>query len=241
MQQGSKVKLEHIFNFKTGGTMKKTNVLLLIIAMLVFGSGITAFAQTITIRAVLDRGVSLPTTATILNCPGTMLSTDNPFTVCTAATSVDFSTLAHTFTDGSQAGCFFSPRFFMVFLYPAVWGGAGFTINQTFTWTTGTLPTNAVVLSPVYSSDDRGTPTGPIQGPRPTGTTLGSATAATGGAKLIYSAPAPAESRIIRALYSIPPNPGPGQSIPYSGWTALPLTTVSGTRTGNAVFTITQL
>ncbi len=240
--------------------MKKINLILLIAALLVFGSGIAAFAQTdnhtqaITISASLDHGVSLPASSTIRNCPGTIAANQNPFLApCVAATNISFGTLAHVFrTNGQpdpskQAGCFYAENFFMVFLYPAVWGGTGFELSQTFSWSGDALPLDAVVMTPVYRPEDRWIPTDATsaQGAQPSLTDLKAAGPAL-TASTIYRDPrttglARAEGRIIRAVYSIPPNPGVGQTKPYADWKALPLTTPWGDYTGNVVITITEL
>ncbi|MFH1281209.1 MAG: hypothetical protein ABIH91_00625 [Candidatus Omnitrophota bacterium] len=227
--------------------MKKTSLILLIIAAMVFGSGIAAFAQiaapAITIKAYLDHGVSLPKTNTILKCPGTMKDSDDPWKICSAAGSgIDFGTLAHTLSDGSQAGCFYGANFFIVFLYPAAWGGAGYTLNQQFTWSTPGFQPESLVFTPAYVAADKFCSTCPEQGSRPSGSTLGSVGPATGSAyKLIYNSGKPGLNRIIRAVYGIPPSPEAGKSLPFTGWKPVPLTQTTGNYQGTLRITITEL
>ncbi len=229
--------------------MRKTSTILLIIAAMILGGGLAAFAQTnapsITIQATLDHGVSLPSTNTILRCPRVLLDTEDPFAVCSAAGSgINFGTLRHTFTDGSQAGVFFAPDFFMVFLYPTAWGGAGYTLNQRFAWTTPLLDSNggqsSLVFTPVYSPGDKLCPTCDPQLGQPAGSSLGVAGPATGAtAKLIYSSGKPGLNRIIRAVYGIPPVPATG--VPFTGWYPVPLTRPAGTYQGTLTISITEL
>ncbi len=226
--------------------MRKTSVILLIIVAMVFGSGIAVFAQSITIQATLDKGVSLPSSNTILKCPGTMSSTADPWAVCSAAGSgINFGTLAHTFTDGSQAGCFYGKDFFMVFLYPTAWGGAGYTLNQKFTWTTPlkdeTGGETSLVFTPVYATADKLCPTCPAQGALPSGATVGTVGPATGASpKLIYDSGKPGLNRIIRALYGIPPNPATGESLPFASWKPVPLIRAAGNYQGTLVISIVE-
>ncbi len=227
--------------------MRKTSAILLIIAAMVLGSGIAVFAQSITIQATLDHGASLPSSSTILKCPGTMSTTDNPWAVCAAAGSgINFGTLSHTLTDGSQAGVFYAPNFFIVFLYPTAWGGAGYTLNQKFTWTNKLLDEDggetSLVFTPVYVPEDSSCATCPAQGPLPSGAKVGDVGPATGTvAKLIYTSGKPGLNRIIRAMYGIPPNPAAGKAKPFDTWKPVPLIRPAGTYSGTLTLSITEL
>ncbi len=234
--------------------MKKTGVVFLILAALVLVSGVSVFAQTsesIGITATLDKGVSLPATNTILKCPGTLLNTDDPWTKCnsgTVYTTINFDTLKHKIMvkgKEEEAGCFYGENFFMVFLYPSAWGGAGYTLQQQFTWADPTFQQESLVFTPVYVPEDMLKPLsqgGVQQGGLPSGASVGVKGAATGTAyKKIYDSGSSGLNRIVRAIYGIPPIPESGiKNDIYNGWQPVPLTQKAGPYTGTLSITITQ-
>lgn len=247
---------------KGGEEKMKKLCLLLAVSVLLLGLNSVAFAQqTIGVAATVTSGVSLPSTKLIRKCSGTLTASEDPFTSakCSDAstTGITFGTLLNTLPDGTDAdtlpdpaGCFYDPDFFIVYLYPAAWGGLGYTVSQTFTWSPTGIGNNSLVLSSVYSPQDRFSATGPIQGAKPTGSFVGASTntadlvnsqaAAGGGAKQIYKSEKPGQGVIIRAQYGLPPYPDTtkGETIPFTGWVPVDLKTAAAPYSGNVVITI---
>ncbi len=232
-----------------GGEKMKTLRLLISLTVLLMGVSSLALAATsqqITIKATVPApGVSLPTTKTIIKCPGTMPASGDPWSYpgCVKdLTEINFGTLTNVLTDGSNAGCFYAPDYFIVYLYPDVWGGIGYEVKQSFAWAGTGLPSNSLVFTAVYSNDDHYDGK-PAQGPKPTGATLGNngnSQAATGGAKTVYKSEKPGKPRIFRAQYGLPPYPAAGDPDPFAGWAPVPVTQAQGTYTGTLTLTISS-
>ncbi len=248
---------------KKGGesAMKKTIVLLMAVAML-FGVQAVSWAattQSIGVSVTIPApGVSIPSGKTILRCPGTMPTSGDPWTYpgCVKnLTTMDFGTLTHLLSDGKGAGCFFGPNYFIVYLYPDVWGGVGYEITQSFSWTTAGFPSSALVMTAVYSREDRydlngdgdvNDPGETPQGDKPAAAVLGNAglpQLAAGGVRQVYKSEKPGSARIVRAQYGLPPYPGTDATLPENnrptGWAPVPLTLGQGTYSGTATITIT--
>jgi len=241
---------------KEGGEIKMKNAVVVIaIAALVLGIAPATFAatQSLSVRAQITSGVSLPTPA-VLRCPGTMSTTANPWTTCSISSSgVDFGTLTNVLANGRGAGCLYASDFFIVYLYPNAWGGVGYDITQTFTWSnagTGSALNKALVLTPYYSNldefdlngdNDTDDPGEDPQGARPSGSTLGAQTLGAGGSsKAIYKSEKPGSARIVRAQYGLPPyrDPNNANDTRPSGWEPVPESLGANTYTGNLVITI---
>ena len=135
--------------------------------------------------------------------------------------------------------CFYAANFYIVYLFPDAWGGAGYQVSQSG----ATLPaaiTNAMVFTPVYSDQDKYSTTGPVQGvlnaqeeiDNPQLTPSVGKLATTGG--LILKAYRP---RIVRAQYGIPPIKADGNPwVP--GWLKIPLGQAAGTYTATVSITL---
>lgn len=122
----------------------------------------------------------------------------------------------------------------------------------------GTIPNDAThnyfVLTGVYSETDKWLyPDGSYvdQGPKPAAAKiLGSTsynpllppkTNAIGTYKAVYtSEPAVSTPRLVQAIYSIPDKPTDG-SVPYAGWTGLPLTQAAATYSGTVTISIVAI
>lgn len=221
---------------------------LLFTAVLVLALPLLAQADiSLTVNATVNSGTSLGT-HTLLKCTGYSYNpSGDPWVQCSKPanqTTLDFGTLTTRLfkADGSDdggAGCFYGRDFYIVYLYPDAWGGNGYDLKQE----AGTFSPeiqNSVVMTPVYSPDDKylgQSAQGDLNPPGTTGEVLGSAVLAkNGGSILIARRP-----RIVRAEYGIPPFPETGESRPAS-WEAVPLTTPGGlTYSGSVKITLTEL
>ena len=240
---------------KIRGCVKMKRLFVLAIA-LVLGLCTALFAaeqQEIGVSATLDHGVYLPADPVIRKCPGTMPETGDPWSYpgCTEADSLNFGTLEHRIEIGGElvdAACFYSPDYFIVYLYPDVWGGVGFEITQTFQWNTplDAASDNCMVFTAVYSPEDRYAGMDGGQGDMPSGASLGNNGAPQSAVSpaqngRVYLDAAPGEPRIMRAQYGIPPYPASGDADDiFSGWEPLSKTQQHGNYTGKVTFTITE-
>jgi len=243
-------------SLEKGGVSKMKKICILtVIAAMVLGAYGTSFAagQTFSIKvAVPASSVSLPATRTILRCIGSQFDanpnanpweTQNCTNVSTTGT-LDFGTLTSVLATGVGAGCYYAPNFFIVYLYPVATGGVGYQLTQSFTWTSGSLPSKSLVMTPVYAREDSFDPINPTpQGDMPGLAQLGSRVAATTAGALIYKSEVPGSGRIVRAQYSIPPIPASG--LPndiFDGWTPVPLSQPASTSTaGTLTITIASI
>jgi hypothetical protein len=137
-------------------------------------------------------------------------------------------------TDDVGAGCFYSPDFFIVYLYPDAWGGKGYELKQA----SATFPAqiaDSVIMTPVYSPDDKFNATGPGQGilDQP-GEDDGVPVLAKNGGLILKSK----RGRIVRAQYSIPPIPAGGGNWGVIGWKPINMTTTLPNKYGSDTITI---
>lgn len=234
---------------------------LILIGALIIGMPSVASAFSLSVSAQVTSGTSLGT-HTLIACNGYNYDRNgDPWTqaACyaktTGGTSLTFGgkngsgplvTKLYD-TSGTEtvgADCFYAANFYIVYLFPDAWGGAGYQVSQS----AAILPSaiqKAVVFTPVYSSDDQfcwgDPPTCAAQGAlTATEQTLNpqlnvSKLAKDGG--LILKA---YRARIVRAEYGIPPKPDVGETRP-TGWEAIPLTTTSGTYAATLNITLTQI
>ncbi|MCD6228955.1 MAG: hypothetical protein J7K17_05730 [Candidatus Omnitrophica bacterium] len=168
---------------------------------------------------------------------------NNPWTNSTEVTSMNFGTLKHTFSDGSEAGLWFSNAGFCVVIYAQPYGQP-YEIKSTCTGLVSEnndqLPAGSFGLTPAYSEVDEWTWLGGSQeqGPMPDGAQLGTPGPAIATDKLIYSSePGTGTARIIQAYYSIPPRKSDGSN-PYNDFEPIPLDQPPGTYTGTVTITI---
>ena len=174
----------------------------------------------------------------------------NPWTNSTDVTtsmSLDFGELIHTYVDPADgltkdAGVWYSNTLYAVILYAQGFGGR-YEIRSTCAGI-GSIPNtnnNYFGLTPAYSSVDEWSP-GNLQGTKPTGATVGpEGNAISGTYRQIYtSETSPSTARIIQAYYSIPGYDLDG-SIPYTGWTGIPLEITPGSFVGNVTISIVAI
>jgi hypothetical protein len=247
--------------------MRKLSLLILIGALIMFMPSV-ASALGLSVSAQIPSGQSLGD-AVLLDCKGYKVGLDstkfNPWAAgnCTnlgkSSTSLplNFGTLITTLKDSTGAvtggaGCFYGEDFFIVYLYPDAYGGAGYQLSQSST----TLPsvlTNTMLFTPVYSAEDRydvngdGDTLDPGEDPQgalnATEQTLNpqvypnavSKFASAGG--LILKAYRP---RIVRAQYGIPPIQAGGA--PWiTNWVPIPLTTTATTYNISITISLTPI
>ncbi|MEI6631397.1 MAG: hypothetical protein WCL25_02150 [bacterium] len=159
----------------------------------------------------------------------------------TDVSAMTFGQLTTKAADGSDAGVWFSPKYYCVFLFTTSYGNhyevrstcAGLSNGAT------PLPTGSFMLVPGYASADEWS-AGNAQGVQPTGSTLGGKDSAVGTDKLIYRSETAASNRIIRAFYSIP-SYLEGGAKPYEGYEPIPTSQAAGTYTGTVTITIAAI
>jgi len=229
--------------------MKKVCLFLTVAAMLLVMSTMVLAEentqQSIGVSVSVDSsGVSLPIPKTIRKCPGTLdPKTGDPWSSeCSAASDISFGDLTTTLSDGSDAGCFYAPDFFIVYLYPDAWGGVGYQIDQNFVWTTAGIPDESLVFTAVYSDQDRYAGL-PAQGDMPSGALLGTsgdgAPEQAVGTHRVYKSDPTNKLVIVRAQYGLPPVPASGNKDDiYSGWKPVPKSTPATTYSGQLTITI---
>lgn len=202
------------------------------------------------ISLTVQAGVSSGTTMgphTLLQCVGhSYVKTTSPFSQCTnmgAGLSMNFGTLTTRLLtpsglDDGGAGCFYSDFFYIVYLYPDAWGGKGYEIKQDPGTAFSTAIANAVVMTPVYSIDDKYDGDIIGQGALLGTEVLGSPILAKNGGSILRAR----RARIVRAEYGIPPIPDP--TVPTdtrpATWSSVPLTTAVGTYNGSVKITLSE-
>ena len=206
-----------------------------------------AFALSLTITADVTSGTNL-SQGDVLQCHGYSFQlNDNPYDVCInkgKLATLAFGQLRTNLknpdgTDSTGAGCFYAPDFFIVYLSPDAWGGKGYELRQAAVTTFSTAIANSVIMSPVYSKDDKFSTTGPAQGllDQPNEQEGVKVLAKNGGLVLKSK-----RARIVRAQYSIPPIPADGGNWGVTGWQPINMTTTTAGRyeSGNIVISITE-
>lgn len=178
----------------------------------------------------------------------------NPWTNSTDVTStmnLGFGTLIHTYTDGTgatkEAGVWYSPNLYCVVVYAQGYSKK-YEIRSSCAGV-GTIPNtyNYFGVMGVYAAADKwsaGDLSG--QGAMPAGAIVNGGLTTPINAigttfKSIYqSEVAPSTARILQAYYSVPTKKADG-SVPYTGWTGIPLTQTAGTFTGNVTLSIVAI
>jgi len=160
----------------------------------------------------------------------------DPWSGATVST-MDFGTLTHLLSNGQEAGVWYSPTYFCVFIF-AYANSYKYEVRSTCSGLTSgsnTLPAGSFMLFPTYSSGDKWNPSdstgqGTLSG------SFGTYSPAVATNKLIYQSEnsASPKSAILRAFYSIP-NTAPSGS---TGWQAIPLNQPGGVYTGTVTITI---
>jgi len=233
--------------FREGGEKMRLLTILFVAALIVALPVLARADISLTVSASVDSGTSLGT-HTLLRCTGYNYNTSgDPFVQCSnlgTQTAMAFGSLTNRLlkTDGTDDGgadCFYGGVFYIVYLYPDVWGGKGYDLKQNAGTFSATIQ-NSVVMTPTYSSSDKylgQSAQGDLNPAGITGEVKGPAVLAKDGGSILKAR----RPRIVRAEYGIPPKPKVGESRP-ANWQAVPLTTPGGTSyTGSVVITLTEL
>jgi hypothetical protein len=202
-----------------------------------------AFALSLTVSATTTSGTNLGPHA-VLKCKGYLFAANdkiNPWDLANCAqpgtiSALNFGTLSTILqnddgTDSTNgADCFYARDFFIVYLYPDAWGGKGYELRQA----SATFPAaiaNSVVMTPVYSKDDKYEGATTSQGDLIAGEVYSPTPLLAKNGGLILKAK---RGRIVRAQYSIPPKKA--DDTPWAtGWLPVPLTTTAGTYTSGTI------
>ncbi len=172
---------------------------------------------------------------------------NNPWTNSTDVTStmnLDFGTLVHTYVEGGVTkdyGVWISDAGFAVIVYTQGFG-TKYEVRSSCAGV-GTLPAGGFGVTPVYSALDEWVwPDGSRhqQGDKPTAAVLGTDGTAIATNKAVYTSESPSTARIIQVYYGMPPKKADG-SVPFSGWTGIPLTQAAGTYTGTVTLSIVAI
>jgi len=218
-------------------------IVLMIALMLILP--VVAFAADIslTASASITPGTAIGPTV-LLKCPGYTTVTNPWVAPCTnlgTSTTLNFGTLTTQLknTSGADiggAGCFYSPDYFIVYLFPDAWGGKGYILNQVAT-STSTDVLNALIVTPVYAQQDKYSTTeqGAMDATEISDNPNINITQLAKNTVQIFRSK---KGRIVRAHYGIPPYKASGTWA--SGWTAIPLTTPSADYSVTVTITMSE-
>lgn len=168
-----------------------------------------------------------------------LIGVQDPGISGTIVSTMSFGSLIHKFpSNGSEAGAWFSEKWYAVFMYTSSFGHP-YQITSTCAGLTSggnSLPVGSFVLKPDYNSLDEWVWVGgsAAQGGMPIDAVLGTEGPAVGTNLLIYRSELAASNRIIRAYYSLP-NP---TATPPSGYNPIPLSQASGDYSGTVTIKI---
>ncbi len=157
------------------------------------------------------------------------------------ATEMSFGDLTHTLVAGGDAGVWYSPKYFCVFMFTTSYGNK-YEVRSTCNGLSSgasTLPAGSFMLTPGYAQEDEWSE-GNSQGAQPADSKLGNVDSAIGTDKVIYTSEAAGTNRIIRTFYSLPSYKA-GSAKPYEGYTPIPLDQPAGTYTGTVTISIAAL
>jgi hypothetical protein len=158
---------------------------------------------------------------------------------------MNFGELTYKLTDGSDAGVWFSPKYYCVFIITTSYGHH-YEIKSSCTGIssgTDALPAESLGVTPAYRPEDEWKWDGGSapQGAMPEGSTLGSAGPAIVADKSLYKSESNRSSnRIIRAFYSLPCYGAEG-ALPFAGYKPIPKAQAAGTYTGTVLISIVVL
>ncbi|MFC1704399.1 hypothetical protein ACFL1E_06440 [Candidatus Omnitrophota bacterium] len=154
-----------------------------------------------TVPAILDLNYSIKY---FMDANNTPIGDDDDF---------GFGSLTHTLANGSDAGVWFSRKWFTIYMVAST-GGQRYQIKQTCLGVTsgGNNINNSFVVTPNYSEDDLlGTdPQGPIPG------TIGVPSLAVVSNHVMYTSDTAGEGRVIQGIYSIPNDHAVSGFVPVS-------------------------
>lgn len=225
-------------NKKEVSKMKKTLILMLaaMVGLLSVQTCYAAASANVSVNAQVPNNT--PQLSLILK--ELTSATQNPWTGTTVDT-MSFGQLTNKLADGSDAGVWYSQKYYCVFIYTTSYGHR-YEVRSTSAGLTngsGTLPAGSFMLSPDYASADEWSAGNP-QGAQPTGSTLGPKISAVGTDMLVYRSETAASNRIVRAFYSLPTFLAGGAK-PYDGYEPIPTSQAGGTYSGTVTITIAAI
>ena len=250
--------------------MKNLTLILIVALTVMLVIPAKALAIGLSVQANVGKGASLGPQTT-LDCDGYNYNPDSdPWTqpACPVGRQIEGGTTL-TFQDKARttyldktlydsagngiggADCFYGANFYIVYLYPDAWGGAGYQLTQT-----ASVPDvdigKALVFTPVYSDQDEfcwgplpqtcetqgalDKPGEEAANPQLTPSVSSLAIAPYNNGLILKAG----RARVVRAEYGIPPKPGIGETRP-AGWVAIPLTKTAATYSGSVTITLTEL
>jgi len=156
-------------------------------------------------------------------------------------TEMSFGDLSHTLADGTDAGVWYSPKYYCVFIFTTSYGNK-YEVKSTCNGLSdggNTLPPESFMLTPGYAKEDEWSKGNP-QGDQPVDSKLGNADSAVGIDRVIYTSEAAGTNRIIRAFYSLPSYKKGGVK-PYEGYKPIKLDQPAGTYSGTVTISIAAI
>jgi len=159
----------------------------------------------------------------------------------TTVTEMGFGDLTHTLVGGGEAGVWYSPKYFCVFIFTTSYGNK-YEVRSTCNGLSNgasTLPAGSFMFTPGYAKEDEWSKGNP-QGNQPADSKLGNVDSGIGTDRVVYSSEAAGTNRIIRAFYSLPSYKAGGAK-PYAGYTPISLDQPAGTYTGTVTVSIAAL
>ena len=218
--------------------MKKTLIMLLVSLVGLFNVLPCYAAPSVNIAVSAQVPSSTPDLTLVIKELTT--ANQNPWTG-TTVTAMTFGPLIRTLADGTDAGVWYSSKYYCVIIFTTSFGKryevrstcAGLTSGAT------SLPAGSFGLTPGYASQDEWSAGNP-QGTQPTGSVLGAAGTAVATNKAIYTSETAASNRIIRAFYSLPCY-GAGGALPFTGYTPITLNQAAATYSGTVTITIAAI
>ena len=217
--------------------MKKRLIMLLVVLMSVCSIALSYAASTANVSVTAGVSNNSPELAVIIKQLNTPAQDPNSGVTVTA---MSFGTLTHLLADQTDAGVWYSQNYFCVFVYSTSYGKK-YQLQSTCTGLTNgaaSLPTGSFGLTPGYAAADSFTVDGLTpQGAQPAGSVLGSTGPAIATNKQIYQSETAASNRILRGFYSLP-SYGAGGTLPFTGYTPIPLSQAPGTYSGTVTISI---
>lgn len=218
--------------------MRKIKLLFLVLTLVV-GLSSLGFAAT---EEIIDVRAEVPDSTpeiTVLVKELTSAGQD-PFTGLDVQT-MNFGTLTHLLADNSEAGVWYSQKYYAVIIFANSFGEQYEIKSSSNGLAVGgnTLPVNSFVLTPDYADEDEFSAGNP-QGAQPATSLLGPVGSAATIDALVYRSEVAGTSRIIRAFYSLPAL-GAGGAVPFTGFESIPLSQAQGIYTGTVTISITGI
>ena len=211
-------------------------ILVALVAILGVQPCYAASSATISVTAnVPDNTPSLDIVIKELSIP------DQDPTTGTTVTTMNFGSLTNKLADGSDAGVWYSPKYYCVFIYSTAFGHHYEVLSTCPGLSDGgnTLPEGSFMLTPGYSPTDEWS-NGDPQGQQPPGSTVGEVTSGIRTNMLLYHSETAGSDRIIRAFYALP-SYLPGGGNPYPGYTPIPEIQAPGSYAGTVTLTIAAI